>query len=304
VDVRDRAIGSILGLAVGDALGAPFASAPRDMLPDPLPAFEWRWLGSPPGTWTDDTAMARNLWTSLISHGGTLDLDDVLARHLVWFSEPPPHVDALTARVLARYREGDPNAARWYVETRGPEVSAGNGAVASCGPLGVVRARDPERLLMDAPALAALTHWDQRCRTSCIAVTFAIARLITGQHGAPAVIDAVGRVDGLDGAEELEYLVDEAGRARSIDRGHIDFTLFTAGVALQVAGQDRGFEDGLRHVVSLGGDTGANAAAAGALLGARRGRAAIPPGWLDRLADRGAIEREAEELAELVTTGL
>ena len=35
-------------------------------------------MGLPPGTWTDDTAMARNLWTSLIDHGGDLDLDDVL----------------------------------------------------------------------------------------------------------------------------------------------------------------------------------------------------------------------------------
>ena len=102
----------------------------------------------------------------------------------------------------------------------------------------------------------------------------------------------------------MEYLVDEVGRARSIDRGHIDFTLFAAGAGLQVTGEGLGFEAGLRHVVSLGGDTAANAAVAGALLGARHGRAAIPPGWLDRLADREAIEREAAELAELVATGV
>ena len=61
-DQRERAIGSILGLAVGDALGAPFEFRRRSEIPDPLPAFELPWMGMPPGTWTDDTAMARNLW--------------------------------------------------------------------------------------------------------------------------------------------------------------------------------------------------------------------------------------------------
>ncbi len=304
MDVRDRAIGSILGLAVGDALGAPFGSSPREAIPEPLPAFEVPRTGSPPGTGTDASAMARNLVTSLIANEGALDLADVLARHVAWLAGDPPDVDPQTARVLARYRDGDPNAARWYVETRGPEVSGGNGAVMYCGPLGVARVRDPDLLLAEAPALCALTHWDERCRTSCVAVTLAIVALIAGEEGAPAVIGAVRRADGLDGAEELEYLVDEAGRARSIDRGHIDFTLFAAGAGLQVTGEGLGFEAGLRHVVSLGGDTAANAAVAGALLGARHGRAAIPPGWLDRLADREAIEREAAELAELVATGV
>lgn len=156
----------------------------------------------------------------------------------------------------------------------------------------------------EARALAALTHPDERCGTSCTAVTLAIALLVAGAEPAPAVIDAMARVEGADGAEELEYLIDQVGRARQIDRRHIDFTLFTAGSGLQVTGEGLGFESGLRHVVSLGGDTAANAAVAGALLGARHGRAAIPPGWLDRLADREAIEREADELAALVATGL
>ena len=88
--VGQRAIGAILGLALGDALGAPFEFRRASSIPSPLPAFERPWMGLPPGTWTDDTAMARNLWTSLIEHGGTLDLDDVRARHLAWLATGPP----------------------------------------------------------------------------------------------------------------------------------------------------------------------------------------------------------------------
>jgi ADP-ribosyl-[dinitrogen reductase] hydrolase len=300
VDERDRAVGAVVGLAVGDALGAPFAAEPRAAIPDPIPAFELPVGRARPGTGTDATAMTRNVLTSLLAHGGALDLDDVLARQLAWFATWPDPLDPQTAKVLTRYVQGDPDAARWYVETRGPEVSGGNGALRWCGPLGVARTRDRDRLETEAPALAALTHRDERCATSCLAVTLAIAALVGGAEPEPSVIGAMARVEGMEGAEELEYLIDEVGRAREIDRRHTGFTLFAAGAALQVTGEALGFEAGLRHVVSLGGDTAANGAVAGALRGARHGRRAIPGGWLDRLADREAIEREAEALARLV----
>ncbi len=66
-EAHDRAVGSVLGLALGDALGAPFEFHRARQIPSPLPAFERSWMGWPPGTWTDDTAMARNPWLSLIA---------------------------------------------------------------------------------------------------------------------------------------------------------------------------------------------------------------------------------------------
>jgi len=98
----------------------------------PLPAFELPWMGLPPGTWTDDTAMARNLWRSLIEHEGTLDLDDVLRRHLAWLKSDPPDVGNQTRLALAEAAAGTPDPARAVFERRGPEVSAGNGSVMYC----------------------------------------------------------------------------------------------------------------------------------------------------------------------------
>jgi ADP-ribosyl-[dinitrogen reductase] hydrolase len=291
-DQRERAIGGILGLAVGDALGAPFEFRRRSEIPDPLPAFELPWMGLPPGTWTDDTAMARNLWTSLIEHEGALDLSDVLARHVAWLETDPPDVGSQTSLAL---REG----AEAVFERRGPEVSAGNGSVMYCAPLGLVRAGEPERLLEEAPALSRLTHWDGRCQTACLAVTLVVASLVRGDPAEQAVIDAIEAVADRDGGEELEYLVGEAGRARPIDGPDQGFTLFTAGIALQVAGERQDFEGGLRYVVGLGGDTDTNAAVAGALLGAAHGLDTIPTPWLDALANRAALQAEASALAAL-----
>jgi len=244
--------------------------------------------------------MAQHLWSSLIANGGVLVLPDVLARHLAWFEAGPSDVGPQTRLVLEEARRGTPEAARAVFERRGPEVSAGNGSVMYCSPLGVARARDPERLFVEAPALSRLTHWDERCATACLAVTLAVAALVRGEEAEPAVVAAVTAVLDREGGEELEYLVGEAGRARQIDGPGMGFTLFTAGIALQVAGEGLGFEDGLRHVVGLGGDTDTNAAVAGSLLGARHGRGAIPPAWFDRLADGEAIDAEARALASLV----
>ena len=155
---RDRVVGSIVGLAVGDALGAPFEFRRARDIPSPFPAFERPWMGHPPGTWTDDTAMARNLWSSLISTGGELDTTDVLRRHLAWLATGPPDVGNLTRRVLGWAAQGVPDPARRYVEERGPEVSAGNGSVMYCAPLGVAYAHRPDDLTSAAPALSALTH--------------------------------------------------------------------------------------------------------------------------------------------------
>jgi len=293
-------LGSILGLAIGDALGAPFEFRRRTQVAFPLPALELRWMGFAPGTWTDDTAMARNLWRSLIERGGALDLDDVLARHLVWLASGPPDVGSQTRLALDEARAGTPQPARAVFERRGPEVSAGNGSVMYCAPLGVVRALESELLLEQAPALSRLTHWDGRCQTACLAVTSAIAALVRGEAADAAVLNSLAVVSDREGGEELEFLVGEAGRSRQVDGPDQGFCLFTAGIALQVAGEGLGFEDGLRYVVGLGGDTDTNAAVAGSLLGALHGATAIPAGWLDRLAERDAIQAEAAALADLV----
>ena len=296
--LRERAVGSVLGLALGDAIGAPFEFRRANEIPSPLPAFELRWMDRPPGTWTDDTAMARHLCRS-IAERGALDTSDVLRRHLEWFETDPPDVENQTRLALAEAARGTPEPSRVVFDRRGPEVSAGNGSVMYCAPLGVAYARRPDRLPELAPALSAITHWDERCGTACLAVTLAVATLVRGEDRVRAVVDAVRAVQGREGAEELELLVETAGLGRPVDGPDRGFCLFTAAVALRTAADAADPASGLREVVALGGDTDTNAAVAGALLGARDGRNALPDAWMEKLADRDAIEREAEALADL-----
>ena len=184
---RQRIVGGILGLALGDALGAPFEFRRAHDIPSPIPAFELPWMDRPPGSWTDDTAMARNLWTSLIATGGTLDTDDVLRRHLEWLASSPPDIGSQTVAALREHQRGTPDAAKAVFDRRGPEVSAGNGSVMYCAPLGLAYADRAGDLLEAAPALSAITHWDERCKTACVAVTLTAAALVRGDDPESAV---------------------------------------------------------------------------------------------------------------------
>ena len=303
LSVAERVVGSALGLALGDALGAPFEFLRARNVPDPIPALERPWLSEPPGSTTDDTAMARNLMRSLAARNG-FDPDDLLERHLAWFRSDPPDVGTLTGRVLRRIAAGEAatTAAQGIWNERGPEISAGNGSVMYCAPLGLAYANRPDELGHLAPALSALTHVDGRCMTAVLAVTLGVAALVRGESAETAARAALTAVEDLEGGEELEFLVEAVGGSRAIDGPDQGFCLFTAGAAFQALLHPGDVETELRRVVSLGGDTDTNAAVAGALLGARDGVGRLPSGWLEHLRDAEAIRADAEALVPLAGT--
>ncbi len=304
MELEDRVVGSCLGLALGDALGAPFEFLRGRNVPDPIPALQRPWLDRPPGSTTDDTALARNLMTSLAASGG-FDPADLVERHLAWFRSDPPDVGTITGRVLRRVDAGEDAAAvaKDVWEQRGPEVSAGNGSVMYCAPLGLAYANRPGELFEIAPALSALTHYDGRCRTAVLAITLAVAGLVRGEPAEDAARSALSAVEEREGGEELEYLVEAAGSSRPVDGPDQGFVLFTAGIAFQALVRGGDAETELRRVVSLGGDADTNAVVAGALLGARDGVSGLPLDWLDRLLDGDAIRAEAEALVPLASRG-
>ena len=298
MSLRDRAVGSVLGLALGDALGAPFQSMRSHQIPAALPPPEPPGMDPPPGSTTEATAMARNLIRSLIRNG-RLEPEDVLGRHIEWSARAPGAAGSFTRKVLARASSDGGDAARAVWEERGPEASAGNGSVMYCAPLGVAYAGRPEELHEAGPALSALTHWDERCGTAVTALTLAVAALVRGEPTDASIQGALIAVEDQPGGEELEFLVDAIGESRAIDGPDRGFCLFAAGAALQAPLRHPTFEAGVLGVIALGGDTGANAAAAGAPLGAIAGGSGLPGDWLGRLPHRSEIEAEAEALAVL-----
>ena len=264
-------------------------------VPDPIPAFERPWLDLPPGSTTDDTAMARNLMRSARRARGVR----------------PRRPDATPPRVVPVGSAGRRNADRTGAPSRGARRGCGDGRARRLGAtrtrglrrqrLGdVLRAARPR---LREPAGAAPPSSRRRSRRSptstgdaarpCWRSRSCVAALARGEPAEDAARAALAAVSDLEGGEELEFLVEAVGGSRAIDGPDQGFCLFTAGAAFQALLRGGDVETELRRVVSLGGDTDTNAAVAGALLGARDGvdgspdRLARPPRRCRRDPSRG-----------------
>jgi len=87
INKKDRFLGCLIGLAVGDAYGTTFEFTNRSRMPKELPddiigggPFDMK-----PGEWTDDTSMALCLAESIVENGW--DTDDQMKRYIKWWQE-------------------------------------------------------------------------------------------------------------------------------------------------------------------------------------------------------------------------
>lgn len=287
----DRARGALLGLAVGDALGAAlewltpgqivarYGGPLRDM----VARSPWE-----RGEWTDDTAMALCLAESLAAEGG-YDRDDVFARYALWARSRPKDIGNTVAHALVHARSAGAAvaaAAEWHERSGG--MSAGNGSLMRTAPIGVRFARDRERLVAAARADSTLTHHDPLAAGACVWLDETIAWLI--RAGRPPRLEGPAA----EAAEAARQAAPEvlAGEAQDA----LGFVLTALRVGVNAAFEQPDFERAVVFAANLGGDADTNAAVAGALAGARFGASAIPQRWLEPLLQHDRIARLAERL--------
>lgn len=302
--------GAVLGLAVGDALGATYEFCQPDAVPDgPLEIVGGGWLDLAPGETTDDTALAECVIEGYGPPVGSYDAGVTRAAMIRWLESGPKDVGNQTRRALLYLRD-NPQAARLPDDA----AAQGNGAVMRAAAHGVA-APSPERASRNAYGEAALTHPSFEARVTAALVAALVGVLTLGRSETaemPETPRASFREDP-GAALRASYLIvqeslpqeslpqealsglDPAWLARRIppldtfvyDPG--GWTVYTTRLALRTFLDAPDFRTGVERVVRLGGDADTNAAVTGALLGARFGSAAIPVGWLKSLEDAGRL---------------
>lgn len=95
----ERGVGAMLGLAVGDALGAPYEFCSPQEVPDgPLEMVGGGWLSLEPGETTDDTALAKAVLEGYRERA--LDLRRVREAMLRWRDSRPKDIGIQIGRAL------------------------------------------------------------------------------------------------------------------------------------------------------------------------------------------------------------
>ena len=273
--LRDRYLGTLIGLALGDAVAAATQyRRPRTFAPvaDLLGGGPF---GLPRGGWSDDTAMALCLAESLLERGDFDPLDQV-ERYRRWqrdghltASGQALGITAGTARALAR--------ASWR-----QQPFSGSHDPTQLDPEPLARVAAVVLFYFGQPQQAVALA-SEAARTTCqtAPVLAACADLARALHAA---------LRGRPKEEILAPLRGASGRGAGKGVTQVLAAAFEAFAATDT------FRDALLHAANFGGDSDVIAAVCGQLAGAFYGINAIPPAWRAALLRAELIESFADRL--------
>jgi ADP-ribosyl-[dinitrogen reductase] hydrolase len=296
--LRDRYRGALLGLAVGEALGAPAEFLTAEQIEERFGVITDMLGGGChdvlPGEAIDATDMMLCLAESLADRDG-FDAEDVMARYLAWFESRPRDVSLTVRTAMLSYRAGTPwdLASRRAHEILG-HPTAGNGSLMRCLPIALRFAHDPETRREVSRRESTLTHFDRLAGWACAAYNDLVAAALAGDlpGGVPAIAAALDEED-----KRVSAALREAVEAEPEEIQSSAFVIDTLRASLWAVLRTSTFEDAVCLIVSLGNDADTVAAITGGLAGAVYGESGIPPRWLAPLLVRERAAAAADRLA-------
>ncbi len=301
--IGERALGALLGLAIGDALGMPTQLLSRDQIVEAhgplLDGFEPAPPGHPiaagmrAGQVTDDTEQAVILAEVLIDGGGVIDPEELAGRLVAWEADMRARgsLDLLgpsTRRALTELLAGGD------AETTGRSGDT-NGAAMRITPVGIATVPDTAAIVAAVEAASRVTHNTSIALAGASAVAAAVSAGVAGQGYDAAVGEALaaatagaarGRwVAGADVASRIRWAIGLVAGLADADACDLVQRLVGTSLATQES-VPAAFALWSLHPddpwltcrlgASVGGDCDTIAAMAGAMSGALVGAAGFP----------------------------
>lgn len=309
---KDRFIGGLVGLSVGDALGVPVEFLSRARLAKE-PVTGMRGRGShhqQTGTWSDDSSLAFCTAESLITG---YDLDDMGRRFLKWHKEAywaarsqVFDIGSTTASAMRRLGRGVAAKEAGSVS----EKDNGNGSLMRILPLALAFASAPLPDLVDrADRVSRITHGHARARIACGIYVAIARRVLQGATLSDAYRRAVAEVAALLATSPVAA---ELKHFERVTKGNLatlrpeaiksdGYVVHTLEAALWSVLTTHTFSDAVLVAVNLGEDTDTTATVAGGLAGLAYGLKAIPTEWLDVLARKEDVLDLGDRLWQAVS---
>ena len=285
--VTDRLAGTLLGVALGDALGLPCEGMSAVSIARRFGTVDrFRLLGRT-GFVSDDTEQTALIAQSLVRHPRDPDACVCAFRRslLGWFCRLPWGVGLATVRSCVRIALG--------ISPSGV-MSAGNGAAMRAAIIGVFFHDQPDQRRAFGRELARVTHRDERAVEGALFVAELaayLARTAAEESVERCVAEALKIVTNTELNSALERAVQlrrdgvttAEGAQACGTTGFVVHTVPFAVFCLLRYGVDpmRAFSE----AISTGGDTDSIAAILGGWLGARRGTPGLPASLLARIHD-------------------
>lgn len=293
--ILERQIGSLLGLACGDAVGTTVEFCARGQFEPVKDMIGGGPFHLVPGQWTDDTSMALCLAESLLECDG-FNAWDQMDRYQRWYREG--YLSATgrcfdighTVRAaLKRYHKtGNPIAGSVHPHT------SGNGALMRLAPVVIYYTPRESEVLAYSALSSATTHASPECLDAAMYMGWWLHRLYMGQAPTRLLRSALDwlETDAVTAISQGKFI----GKSRSEIRGS-GYVVESLEAAFWCLFQSDSFESAVLMATNLGDDADTTAAICGQLAGAFYGVQAIPQHWRQRVWWGERIEQLAFQLA-------
>jgi ADP-ribosyl-[dinitrogen reductase] hydrolase len=291
-DIKNRAVGSLLGLAVGDALGTTLEFTSRDTCPAITDIVGGGPFHLKAGQFTDDSSMALALADSLL-HDSNLEEYDFAQRLCRWWRTGEYSctgdcfdIGNATRQALEHFEEtGNPIAG-----STDPR-SAGNGSAIRLAPAAIRHWSNPHLLADVAARQSRVTHAAPEAVDACVAFGAILGEAVGGMSREDVLRARYGYNAGVGRVM--------AGSWRGKHRDQIKSTGYVVDgieAAMWSIASTDSFEGAVLLAVNLGVDSDSVGAMAGQFAGAIYGASAIPAHWLAKLSWADRIEQVAVQL--------
>jgi ADP-ribosyl-[dinitrogen reductase] hydrolase len=278
---------AFIGLALGDALGAPVEFMTRGEIREKYGEMKEMvgggWLRLKPGQVTDDTEMSLCIARAIVESGGW-SLNPIADHLAAWLKSKPVDVGDTCRRGIRNYM------LYGKLETPPNDWDAGNGAAMRNLPVALFTLGDMSLLEKYTLQHAHLTHNHPYSDAASISFGRLLHLAITGHSKQRLRREADDLI--------TEYPTFAFEPYKGLSTGYVVDTMQTV---LHSFFRSRSFEECLILTVNQGGDADTTGAIAGALAGAYYGEEAVPLKWRKRLDNKVLEEtrRLAEELLKL-----
>jgi len=298
--LKNKFRATLLGLAIGDALGNPLEGMTPNRIADKYgEVIDYQELWNPKGTVTDDTELTLCTAESLISSRG-FNLEDLAKRFIRWL--PNANSFGITCQTaIVNLKEGKSPCESGI-------DSPGNGSAMRIAPIGLLysRPKDFDKLVDITKESTYVTHANQKAFAGALAISASIAYLLNYKLDPKKMLDyLIGLTSGIDDQfrDRLNIVkssLDKRVQDVAKELGTSSYVLESVPFALYCFLRNPfNVEDNLVTAINAGGDTDTNASIAGALSGCYHGTKAIPKRWVTGLKDVTKIEKTADRLFKL-----